>query len=187
MASTDTKFNISSRAITQLGGNAISAFDGASLEARLAEEHYQIIYLELLSNGHWGFAQSYESLATTGVPKGRYEFKYGLPADYLAVRTIEPPADYELRGAEIHTNVTTPILLDYTRRVAETDLPIYFVAALVEELTAKFAFPLTRSTEIADYWSQRSAIKLGESRFQDSVQFPPKSPRALDEFIACRY
>lgn len=187
MASSDTKINISSRAFTQIGGNPISAFDGGSVEARLAEEFYATTFHEMLTSNHWGFAQKFATLPSSGEAEDRYEFAYPLPSDFLSMRGLEPPADWEIRGSDIVTDVVAPIVLDYTRLVTEQDCPAYFVAALTDELSAKFAFPITRQTAIADYWVKRASSKLGDSRYTDSIQFPPKAPAALDELIAARF
>ena len=70
-------------------------------------------------------------------------------------------------------------MVNYQRRVPETDLPPFFVPLLVTRLAAEFCIPLTEGSSRAMDLYRLAEAELRTARLIDSQQ---TTPQAFDDF-----
>jgi hypothetical protein len=152
----DSAIDICSRALVLIGQTPITSFSAGDTPSVVANNLYEPTIRGILSQKRWGFARTTVQLSRKlAAPTGGYwEAAYSLPADLLQIHRVEVnalPIRYERFQSEIRCNTGTAdeVYMTYIRRVDETELPPYFIAALELELAARFAFPITSQQELA--------------------------------------
>ena len=112
---------------------------------------------ELLYELPWAFAKKQVMLYSnsTGPAQG-YTKRYDLPSDFIALIRVnqidmtENFGQWEIAGGYIHTDIGSPIIIDYTGNISNvTSFPSPFIETLIARLAAKIALPLTGKADIA--------------------------------------
>lgn len=179
-----TPLELCSLALTAVGADPIASFDSGTIEAEVASLWYPMTAEALLSAHYWSFALRRSSLARLSVdaPAG-WAYAYALPADYLRLQavgtaTADAGVPFEVRGDQLLTD--EPVVeITYVRRAIEADWPGYFQDALVAQLAANFAIPLTESTSRADALGRLAEVKFVRAKQADDQG---KDTRALKHF-----
>lgn len=116
-----------------------------------AAKFYQPTVLEILSEFDWRFArQQVGSVAKDAVnPVTGYDFRYAVPAGSLKIMringidSVENFGTWEAVGEFIHTNLTTPIAIDFIAAPAsDTTYPAIFKEMVVVRMAYKLAMAM---------------------------------------------
>lgn len=195
MATTDV--DICNRALSRLGTRAtIAALDENSTEARTAAIWYAATRDTLLRAHDWNFARRRVFLAGQGAAPAGWRFRYALPTDCIRLLRIAPAASeagavrFEVAGDAAGRFV----LCDepaaeavYTARVDDPNLyDAGFAAALVDQLAAHIAYPITQKTETAVRLAQLARAALAEAMAADANEAAAASGDRVPDWIAAR-
>ena len=121
-------------ALKELGIDSEPDFmDSSIAETDKVNERYEPCLIYALTRYIWSFAkQEAELTARESLTGQRFKYRYALPEDLLFLRGQYSDAkqsssilDFEKRGNYILTD-SEEVFITYTRRVAESELPIYF-------------------------------------------------------------
>jgi len=173
-----TDVDICNRALSRLGTRAtIAALDENSTEARTASIWYAATRDALLRGHDWNFARRRVILGELdggpgGVPVG-WTYRYALPGDCLRLLRIASagregePVRFEL----VSDGAVRCVLCDepeaeavYTMRVVDPTLyDAAFTAALVDQLAAHIAYPITQKTDVAVRLAQMARATLADA------------------------
>lgn len=116
-----------------------------------AAKFYQPTILEILSEFDWRFArhQSGGVVKDAVNPVTGYDFRYPIPAGSLKIMringidSVENFGTWEVVGEFIHTNLTTPIAIDFIAApVADTTYPAIFKEMVVVRMAYKLAMAM---------------------------------------------
>jgi len=114
-----------------------------------AAKFYDQTVKEVLSEFNWQFARKQSSLTNGTLPLTGYSVKYVLPNDFVrAIRlggidASENYGQWEIVGTDIHTNLTSPVALDYIcDSASDTTYPPIFIEMVVVRLAYKLAMAL---------------------------------------------
>jgi len=149
-----------------------------------AAKFYQPTVLEILSEFDWRFArQQVGSVAKDGTnPVTGYDFRYPTPSGSLKIMRIngidsaENFGTWEEVGAFIHTNLVTPIAIDYIALPAsDTTYPAIFKEMVVVRMAYKLAMAMglgdqaVAATKEFETLAGRSALKREIESIADSM------------------
>jgi hypothetical protein len=173
--SQETKFDICSRALIEVGANVITSFDDQTTESIVAGQVYEPKLRNILSSFPWRFAANQAQLnRLADTPTGRWLYAFRLPTDTLAVRAVTRAGSgivYDIYGDKIFTDEDDDLIADYTFRAPEAKFPPAFTEAFVVELAAGFAFSIARNRELSkDLHSRADEVLWPKARSIDSQQ-----------------
>lgn len=195
MATTDV--DICNRALSRLGTRAtISALDENSTEARTAYIWYAATRDVLLRSHDWNFARRRVILAEQGSAPAGWSFRYAFPTDcvrLLRIASALPHRDsvrFEVAG----DSTSRFVLCDepaaeavYTARVDDPNLyDAGFASALVDQLAAHIAYPITQKTEIAVRLAQMARAALADAMAADVNEAVGAEGDRIPDWIAAR-
>lgn len=195
MATTDV--DICNRALSRLGTRAtISALDENSTEARTAYIWYAATRDVLLRSHDWNFARRRGILAEQGSAPTGWTFRYALPTDCVRLLRIasalphRDPVRFEVAG----DSTSRFVLCDepaaeavYTSRVDDPNLyDAGFASALVDQLAAHIAYPITQKTEIAVRLAQMARAALADAMAADVNEAVGAEGDRIPDWIAAR-
>ena len=195
MATTDV--DICNRALSRLGTRAtISALDENSTEARTAYIWYAATRDVLLRSHDWNFARRRVILAGQGSAPTGWTFRYALPTDCIRLLRIasalphRDPVRFEVAG----DSTSRFVLCDepaaeavYTARVDDPNLyDAGFASALVDQLAAHIAYPITQKTEIAVRLAQMARAALADAMAADVNEAVGAEGDRIPDWIAAR-
>ena len=172
-----TKFDICSRALIQVGGARIADFDGGSIESETAALEYEPAVEKQLSAYRWRFASDQRKLSLLAdKPLARWSLAYQLPADMLllhGVTHLDGPIAYDRYGDKLFTDHDADVIADITFRADEALWPGYFADAMVAELLVSFARSIAREGEGQIKEKRKDAEKTwAVARNSDAQQQP---------------
>ena len=176
--------DLCSQALVRLGAAPIGSFTDGSAEATVANRLYALVRDALLSTHPWTFSIRQTALSTTEAPQsGDYAFRLTLPADCLRVISAgsggsQRGLDYRVQGHSIFADARS-LTVSFQQRIAESDFPPFFAAALVARLAAEFCLPVTESAGRAEVLRKSADIELKQARLIDSQQ---STPRRFEDF-----
>lgn len=197
----DSKEDVASQALARLGEPPISSFSEDTDTAEKVNQLYESTILNLLSRYEWQFASARASLSIDGAkdPPNEWERGFLMPSPrtdlvgnpyrvYNSTQLRAPEFfDYEIEGRHILTNATT-IVIEYTKRIAESLWPGYFERLAVEALASVLALPITENSS-KEEWHASVAFGTRSENFEgglfgvakraDATGAPPRS--LLDE------
>lgn len=190
----DTKIDICSRALVELGANPIVDFSGSSTESTVANQLYDATVRKVLARHPWRFATigvAINKIVSTN--ETAFDSAYQLPADFVALWNVRDVGgtdmaadEWVVYGSEVHMDHgMDTVEVDYTRVVDESYFPAHFTEALEAALMHRFCGPLSHS------WSQRDALGrvyetvLSKACHIDSRQDAPNRLRPR-RFLAVR-
>lgn len=169
--------DIVNAALVQLGCEKIVALDDSTAEGRIAGPLYPITRDAMLAQRQWTFAKTRVALALSNTPPVfGFANAYALPNDIITVirvwfadgRTLV--ADYIREGGYVLTNAEAPVFAEILRKVPESAFHPLFTKALVAQLAADMAIPLTENRSLADSWETKAVNRLQEAALQDGKQ-----------------
>lgn len=177
-------------ALVKIGANTIESLTENLKEARYCNALYAHLRDDVLRAHHWNFAASRVQLAeSTTAPVFKYDYSYTLPADCLKARWIneepETPVDWEIEARTLVTN-ENPVYLSYTRQ--ETDPNLFdplFIEVLACRLAAELAFPIMKSTSLAQLQRQIYEATLGKAATIDSTE-GNQDPEDFNPYVESR-
>lgn len=179
-----TKSEICKQAVMRLGTTDSLSQTGGH-PALFAHSFYDHALEELLADLPWAFAKKQVSItANATAPTQGYLRRYAIPTDFLQlirvnqIDTSENFGQWEIVGGFIHTDLGSPIIIDYTANITDvTQFPPPFVEALIARIAAKIALPLTAKPDIATALAQAAAETLTRPTIQILIEKSAK-PRA---------
>ena len=150
-----TDIQICNLALARLGDSRITALTDATAQAQYCSLFYAQTLEELQAEFDWQFCRKQVNLTSGTAPLTGYSFQYALPADFIralrlgSIDASENFGSWEIVGTNLHTNIASPVALDYIALVTTTtSFPAIFVEALSMKLAAVLAMPLTGSKEL---------------------------------------
>lgn len=171
-----TKEQICSQALLKLGCSEVTDFNEGTTEAKVCAGIYPLVLENLLSY-RWKFPKTAAKLARlTQTPLADYKYFYALPTDCLLTVSLGngqlnkgSSELFDIIDNKIATNVENPILV-YVKKNDEKNFPAFFVAALVDSLTAEISMTLTGNVEVASFWSNKAERSIKKARSYDAQQ-----------------
>lgn len=171
-------------ALVKIGAQPIAGFEDETAEAACARRLYPIARDLLLGVHPWTFTMTQARLTpAAGAPVADFAHAFQLPADHL--RTISVGTAGRSRGTAYRAqgglilSDAEEIVINYQRRVPESELPPFFVPLLVTRLAAELCIPLTEGTSRAMDLYRLAEAELRAARLIDSQQ---TTPQAFDDF-----
>ena len=195
MATTDV--DICNRALSRLGTRAtIAALDENSTEARTAAIWYAATRDTLLRAHDWNFARRRVILAEQGAAPTGWTFRYALPTDCVRLlRLASASPEVGAPRFEVAGDATSRFVLSdepaaeavYTARVDDPNLyDAGFASALVDQLAAHIAYPITQKTETAVRLAQIARGALADAMATDANEADTASGDRVPDWIAAR-
>ncbi len=195
MATTDV--DICNRALSRLGTRAtIAALDENSAEARTASIWYAATRDVLLRSHDWNFARRRVVLAEQGTAPTGWTFRYAFPTDCVRLlRLASATPDGGSARFEVAGDSTRRFVLCdepaaeavYTARVDDPNLyDAGFASALVDQLAAHIAYPITQKTEIAVRLAQMARAALADAMAADVNEAEGVIGDRVPDWIAAR-
>ena len=195
MATTD--IDICNRALSRLGTRAtIAALDENSAEARTASIWYAATRDVLLRSHDWNFARRRVVLAEQGTAPTGWTFRYAFPTDCVRLlRLASATPDGGSARFEVAGDSTRRFVLCdepaaeavYTARVDDPNLyDAGFASALVDQLAAHIAYPITQKTEIAVRLAQMARAALADAMAADVNEAEGVIGDRVPDWIAAR-
>ncbi len=195
MATTD--IDICNRALSRLGTRAtISALDENSAEARTASIWYAATRDVLLRSHDWNFARRRVVLAEQGAAPTGWAFRYAFPTDCIRLlRLASATPNVSSVRFEVAGDATSRFVLCdepaaqavYTARVDDPNLyDAGFASALVDQLAAHIAYPVTQKTEIAVRLAQMARAALADAMAADVNEAEGADADRPPDWIAAR-
>lgn len=168
-----SKIDIISNALVLIGHPPISSLDpdqgaGATVGAAL----YETTLVFMLSTTYWRFSIKQQSLnRLSAVPLNNWQFAFQLPTDMVTLFRVDPRAKYQIFEDNLFANIDT-ISADYSYRVGDTALPIYFVQAMQYKLAADFAISITNDTQKSQLYETKYREELRIAMAADAKNHP---------------
>ena len=170
-----SEVDICNRALSRLGTRAtIADLAENSTEARTCSIWYAATRDWLLRAHDWNFARRQVALADLGTPPTGWDYRYALPADCLRFLRFAVASSVSIPtpAFEIGSTDTAKVLYTdeaeaeaiYIARVEDPSLfDAGFGTALVDQLAAHIAFPITQKVDIAMRLAQLARASFAEA------------------------
>ncbi len=174
MAVATTDIAVASKGLVLIGADPISAFDGSSRGAIVAEHIYDEVVEDLMVDTPWTFATKLENLShLEATPESLFTDAWQIPTTALLVRRIlvnNADVDYQINGDKIFTNVDSSniVTMNFIFRAAEQDWPPYFRYTVELKLASVFALALAGKPDLARTLTDQAEFALRKARSQDS-------------------
>lgn len=191
---TYTDIEIINQALDAMGEDpiAVTALANPSTDtskrARIMRTHYDVVKETALTKTSWRFATSTSvslSLLSGTPAKTKWAKAWQLPPDLLKVLTTWPPTNYEIQGRRLLCNISSGLLIDYIRYVAEGEWPAWFVTYVRWKLVEATINGITGGGMSGD---QRDSLATAEidALTTDSQQQPNVTDQPAP-FVDCRF
>ena len=172
-----TDIQICNLALARLGDSRITALNDATAQAQYCSLFYAQTLEELQADFDWSFCRKQVNLTSGTAPITGYSIQYALPADFIrAIRlgnidASENFGSWEIVGTNLHTNIASPVALDYIALVTTTtSFPAIFVEALSMKLAAVLAMPLTGSKDLFGQIAELFAATIQKPAFLKATE-----------------
>ena len=178
----ETEQEIKYAALKELGIDSEPDFmDSSIAETDKVNERYEPCLIYALTRYIWSFAkQEAELTARESLTGQRFKYRYALPEDllfllgqYSDAKQSSSILDFEKRGNYILTD-SEEVFITYTRRVAESELPIYFTDFFIFSLARDICLNLTGDNDLEQALLTKEHMKFIEAKNIDCRQNPPK-------------
>lgn len=173
-------------ALVMIGARPISNMSEGSTSAITMSAIYDLTLEATLRAHPWNFATTRVQLpALAGAPVSGYSTHFQRPSDWL--RTLEMSVeDYRHEGDRILAN-SSSLVIRYIRRVTDPNLyDALFVNCFARHLSSKAAYPITKSTSLADSMFDKYIQELGQAT-RTEAQEEPAEDMPESELILSRY
>lgn len=164
-------------------------------EARWFVRNYAIARDAELEEHPWKFALKRASIDVDATaPTFDWSYRYAKPADYKQIVRLNnygyfdsTPLPFEIEGAWILTNESTPIKLLYVYAATDVTLfPALFIEALAAKMALKLAHWLTGKASMVQLADQAYVTAIDRAKRANALQATPQRPYASD-VVAARY
>lgn len=139
----------------------------------IVKQLFPSIHDALLASHPWNFAK-YTCFPPTvkGYDFIDFPYAYRLPADCIRITKVRPICSprslrYRVRGKYIHTT-TNVAVIEYVSRIPIEECPAYYLNALVAQLAAELAIPVTESTSLWERLREMAVAEHHTAQFEDT-------------------
>ena len=176
-----TKFDICSQALTKVGADTITSFSDGTHESNVCSVMYDTIKKSLLYYTFWNFAidkQQLNKLSETPTDK-KFTSAHTLPGDVIRIKAVIdqnglPNYTYRKEGQKIFSSLDT-VILEYVQNMDETNMPSFFVEALVTKIATEINEAITGNGALTNRLANDFQQKLRASRIADGQENPPQN------------
>ena len=176
-----TKFDICSQALTKVGADTITSFSDGTQESNVCSVMYDTIKKSLLYYTFWNFAidkQQLNKLSETPTDK-KFTSAHSLPGDVIRIKAVIdqnglPNYTYRKEGQKIFSSLDT-VILEYVQNMDETNMPSFFVEALVAKIATEINEAITGNGALTNRLANDFQQKLRASRIADGQENPPQN------------
>jgi len=172
-----TKVSICSQALLMLGQKPIASFSEPSTGATLASNLYTSEKEALLREHPWNCCTRRAVLAASATPPAHYyTATFPLPADcvrLLSVGDDDDPVDYRLEKEGIQSDGDA-LNIRYVANLDESLWDSKLVNLMKLKMRAVFAYPVTKSTSLADLCAAEFNDALKKAKTIDGQEDPPE-------------
>jgi|TARA_B100001939_G_scaffold3114_1_gene2979 hypothetical protein len=176
-----TKFDICSQALTKVGADTITSFSDGTHESNVCSVMYDTIKKSLLYYTFWNFAidkQQLNKLSETPTDK-KFTSAHSLPGDVIRIKAVIdqnglPNYTYRKEGQKIFSSLDT-VILEYVQNMDETNMPSFFVEALVAKIATEINEAITGNGALTNRLANDFQQKLRASRIADGQENPPQN------------
>jgi hypothetical protein len=172
-----TDVQICNLALARLGDARITTLADATAQAQYCTLFYTQTVAELQAEFDWQFCRKQVNLTSGTVPLTGYSIQYALPTDFIrAIRlgnidASENFGTWEIVGTNLHTNLTSPVALDYIANITTTtSFPAIFTELLSIKLAAVLAMPLTGSKDLFNQLAEVYGATLQKPAFLHATE-----------------
>lgn len=172
-----TDVQICNLALARIGDARITSLSDSTAQATYCSLFYAQTLGELQADFDWSFCRKHINLTTGTAPLTGYSTKFTLPTDFIrAIRLNEIDASenlgvWEVVGTDLHTNLSSPVALDYIANITTTtQFPAIFVEALSIKLAAVLAMPLTGSKDLFGQMAELFAATIQKPAFLKATE-----------------
>lgn len=173
-----SKVSICSNALLLLGAKPISSLSQAGDHATLCSNLYDSVRDDILRLHSWNCATKRVILAPlTTAPDFDWDHQFQLPGDWL--RTIQvgyadQTMSYRSEGQRILANESALPFVYIFRNDVESSWSSNLVKLMERAMAAEMAYPVTKSTSLADSMAQRFANSIKLAKAIDGQDDPPE-------------
>ena len=171
----NTLLQIVNDALVQLGERPITALDGSSHPARIANEQWPKVRDEVLRMHPWRSAIAREKLAPMSAsPAFGYDNQFQLPSDFVKLVRLYDHDEQAFRrnGDKILSDADSLKMIYIARPEDPASLDPLLQSAMAAQLGVRIAMALNRSVERVSMMRQLFDERLREARFQDAADSP---------------
>ena len=174
MAVATTDVAVASMALVLIGDDPISAFDGSTTGAIVAENIYDTVVADILTQHPWRFAVKQTDLShLEATPEALFTDAWQIPTDALMIRRVIVSGSditYEIYGDKIFANVdeTNTVTANYIFRALEQDWPPYFLFAAQLQLASLFSMSVAGKPDMSQDFETKADFALRKARAIDS-------------------
>jgi hypothetical protein len=174
MAVATTDVAVASMALVLIGDDPISAFDGSTTGAIVAENIYDTVVADILTQHPWRFAVKQTDLShLEATPEALFTDAWQIPTDALLIRRVIVSGSditYEIYGDKIFANVdeTNTVTANYIFRALEQDWPPYFLFAAQLQLASLFSMSVAGKPDMSQDFETKADFALRKARAIDS-------------------
>ncbi len=174
-----TKFDICSQALIKCGAETITSFTDGTHESNVCSVMYDTTKKSLLYYTFWNFAIKKVQLNKLNETPTDAKFLYAhsLVGNVIRIRSVfnefgQADYGYKKEGLKIFSN-NNNVFLEYVDNVDETNMPSFFVEALVAKLATEINEAITGSGTLTTRLAQDFQQKLRAARIADGQENPP--------------
>jgi len=172
-----SEVQICNEALALLGASSIISLTEATENARRCNMHYGSTRDALIRKHRWRFAVNRATLAALAAgPAYQYDYAYQLPTDPYCLRVLEfyeereDGSDWQVEGRTLVTDSETA-RIKYLGRVTDPNtFDASFHDALVYELAAKLAIPITNSRSLSTDMREQAEYKIAEAEINNAIE-----------------
>jgi len=176
-----TKIDICSQALIKCGADTINSFTDGTHESNVCSVMYDTIKKALLYYTFWNFGikkVQLNRLSETPTDK-KYLYAYSLPGDIIRIRSVfdefgSTDFGYKKEGQKVFSNNPTAFV-EYVQNMEETNMPSFFVEALVAKVATEINEAVTGSGALTSRLATDFQQKLRASRIADGQENPPQN------------
>jgi hypothetical protein len=187
-----TKFDICTQALTQIGADPITDFNGGSQESETCSYLYQPTVDNWLSMYPWRFATKQTVLSrNVTAPTTIWTGSYAQPGDMItlqavSIASVNIPFDRYENKIFCNASATDTVHGIYIYSISESFWPAYFVQLIELALMEKLAFALPSKLDLKEAMAKRvdaqyRMAKAADARQQTSRVLPTSGRRSIME------
>tara|TARA_R110000868_G_scaffold234986_1_gene488713 strand:- start:13636 stop:14250 length:615 start_codon:yes stop_codon:yes gene_type:complete len=174
-----SKYDICSQSLIKCGAETISSFTDGTHESNVCSVMYDTTKKSLLYYSFWNFAIRKVQLNRLNETPTDAKFLYAhsLVGDIIRTRSVfnefgQADYTYKKEGQKIFSN-NKNAFLEYVSNIDETNMPSFFVEALVSKLATEINEAITGSGTLTVRLAQDFQQKLRAARVADGQENPP--------------
>ncbi len=196
LASGTSKVAIISQAFGLLGATRTTndIIAETSDQVAFASQFYDTLLLGMLTEHDWRFTMIVAQLKQLKEKPSNdaYQFAYQFPLGFLSPLRIYPKGsrrtviDYIIYEEQIWTDQDNILFIDYKANVGEARFPAYFVTAIITQLAAWLAMPVTQNIQVTQFWNQEAEKVFLQARRLDS-QIQPNNFIQVNDIFASHF